>query len=905
MVVQGPSAVATALVIDAPSSASRADPGLLTTKLARPRLPPGYVARPRLGALLDEGTRGPVTLVSAGAGWGKTLSTAAWAAGAPGVGPVAWVSLDATDNQPGTFWSYVVDALRASARVSPDSPLARLVPGLGSDDETLRRLISGLTQLPGPVVLVLDDFHLIDDPSVIEGMTALMRVPVPQLRLVLITRSDPILPLHRLRVAGELGEIRSADLALTPTEAAALVAQDGVALGAGDAELLVDRTEGWPAGLRLAALFLTRDGSGRSPAEFGGDDRAVVEYLAEEVLAHHTPEAQEFLLRTSVAERLNASLAEQLSGQPRGQQLLEELAASNTFVVALGSNGSWFRYHALLRQMLRHRLSVESPDVVPELHRRAAQWFSERGQPLEALHHAADAEDWALMGRLLVTQALPLALSVERASLGVALARIPTHCLADTPQLALAAATRLLLANRFAEMQPHVARAREQLGPIDSDVAAGTRIGLLLFSTAVSRTLGDNAGVIAAASSALDELSARGVTLAAATGYRAIALANLGTGQLWAGRLRVAEQALTTGLAEAEGPALDAGRVNMLSHLALAAAVSGRLNAADLLASQATRIVDQRGWAPLVQASTAYLALAIAHLQRNEVDEALTALAEGRTAAAGDRSPRCAVALFQARLDASRGRVDAARSQLARLRRDVGDWQPPRLLVRWVRITEAEVDLAAADPRSALARVRLDRPEDHASLLVPECLMRARALLDLADPRAADQVLAPLRDHDLDDGSLVETWVLTALVADRLREDRRASDAIRCAVAAAEPERIFRPFSWNPDRLPRILAHAKALHPSTKRFLEELEADGSATSLGARNDGVQASTLTDRELSVVQYLPTMMTYPEIAEQLFVSVNTVKSHVKHVYAKLEVVNRRQAVTRARELGLLSP
>ena len=192
------------------------------------------------------------------------------------------------------------------------------------------------------------------------------------------------------------------------------------------------RTEGWPAGLRLAALFLTRDQPGHAAADFGGDDHAVVEYLAEEVLARHPPTCERFLLRTSVAERLDASLAEALTDEIRSQQHLEDLAASNTFVVGLGPGRTWFRYHALLRQMLRHRLSVESPDVVPDLHRRAARWFSDHGEPLEALRHAAEAQDWGLMGRLLVTQALPLALSAERAGLGLALARIPTQQLASS-----------------------------------------------------------------------------------------------------------------------------------------------------------------------------------------------------------------------------------------------------------------------------------------------------------------------------------------------------------------------------------------------------------------------------------------------------------------------------------------
>ena len=892
-------------VRDARSSAA-AELGLRGTKLSRPRLPPGVVARPNVDALIDAGTLGPLTLVSAGAGWGKTLTTAAWAAGAPETLPVAWVSLDPTDNQPRAFWSCVVGALRASGAVASDNPLAGLVPGLGPEGESLHRLVAGLEQLPGPVVLVLDDFHLIDDAAVLDGVAALLREPVPQLRLVLLTRADPALALHRLRVAGDLVEVRSADLALTVADAAVLVANDGVVLRAGDAELLVERTEGWPAGLRLAALFLTRDQPGHRAADFGGDDHAVVEFLAEEVLARHPPDVQRFLLRTSVVERLNASLAEELTDETRGQQLLEDLAASNTFVVGLGPGRTWFRYHALLRQMLRHRLSVESPDVVPDLHRRAAHWFSDHGEPLEALRHAAEAQDWGLMGRLLVTQALPLALSAERAGLGLALARIPTQQLTSSPELALAAATRLFLANRFADMRPHLSRAEAQLGAGDPDVVAGTRIALLLFSMAVSRVMGDNDAVMASAVGALDELASRGVALPAAGEYRATALANLGTGQLWSGRLGEAEQTLAEGLVEADGTGLDASRVNMLSHLALAAAVSGRLQTAQRLAAQATGIVDERGWAPLVQAATAHLALAIVHLQRNEMDEALGALGVARAVAVLDRAPAFAVALFQIRVDAARGRVEAARAQLARLHGDLAGWRPPGLLVLWLRVTEAEVDLAAGDPAAALERVRLDRPEEADDPLVSERLLRARALLEMADVRGMTDVLAPLHEADLGPRASVELWVLTALAAHRLREDRRAGEALHRALTLAAPEGIRRPFvAWGQEPMPRLLAHVKAVHPGVRSFVEELEADDPSRIEMSRSVAAQDISLTDRELSVLQYLPSMQTYPEIAAQLFVSVNTVKSHLRHLYAKLEVVNRRQAVIRARELGLLEP
>ena len=259
--------------------------------------------------------------------------------------------------------------------------------------------------------------------------------------------------------------------------------------------------------------------------------------------------------------------------------------------------------------------------------------------------------------------------------------------------------------------------------------------------------------------------------------------------------------------------------------------------------------------------------------------------------------------LYQVRVDAAVGRVDAARGQLARLHRDLGGWQPPRLLARWLRVTEAEVDLAAGDPAAALGRVPLDRLEDHDSPLVPERLLRARALLDLADPRGAEDVLAPLRTAGLEPavgGGDVGAHRPGRRSPARGPPRRRGPAPCPGRGRAGGHPPAFRGLGPR-SHLPRLLTHAKALHPRTRRFVEQLEA--ATGPVQARTDGAQPVSLTDRELSVLQYLPSMMTYPEIADQLFVSVNTVKSHLRHLYAKLEVINRRQAVIRARELGLL--
>jgi LuxR family maltose regulon positive regulatory protein len=881
-----------------------ADVNLLTTKLARPRVPSTYVRRPRILEMLDDGTRKPLTLVSAGAGWGKTLATAAWAASTPAVGPVAWLSLDESDNHPQSFWPYFVAAVRSAVEVPRGNPLAGLAPRLASEDDHLRRFVAGLTRLPEPVVVVLDDFQLIHEPAVLARMSELLRHPPVQLRLVLLTRVDPDLPLHRLRIKDDLAEIRSRELAFGVADAVALLAADGVVVDADGAELLVQRTEGWPVGLRLAAFFLNGEGPDRTPADFAGDDRAVTDYFAEEVFASHPPELRRFLLRTSVAERLSGGLAQVLTDDPRGQSFLEELERSNAFVIGLGSDRQWYRYHPLLREMLHHQLTVDEPQIVPDLQRRAALWFAANGQPIEALRHAADAADWQLLGRLFVTRAAPLMVSAERAAIVASLARIPADRLADGAELAVSAAALRMNAGRLEDMQPHLDHAQAQLDATSPESRIGTSIAIRLMSTAVARLRGDVDASIAASSQALDELSGPGASLPAADQYRAVALSTLGSSLLWSGSLDEAEARLREGLEIATATRLEASRINMLAHLGLAAAASGRLRQGFAYAAKAVELVDARGWKPLIQAAAAYLALSMVHLQWNNVDEAQSLLAQGRVAATLDPATRFALGMTQARLDASLGRVEAAREQLARLRQEVGQWRPSSFLERWQAIIEAEVDLAAGDPGSAM--IRIGTPPDDQPPFAREQICLAQALLAGGDPQRAEEILSPLRKRAMHDRSeAVKVWLLTALVADRLREDNRAVEALVQAVDAARHEGVRRPFLVaDTERLSRLLARVEQVDPGAAAFVDELLAD---MRMVGSHDGLVdalAEPLTDRELSVLRYLPTMMTNAEIAAELFVSVNTVKAHLKRIYQKLGATSRRQAVHRARALGLLS-
>ena len=404
------------------------------------------------------------------AGWGKTLAAAAWAASGPTAGKLAWVSLDEGDSEPRLFWSYVLTALRRSGAVPPENDLAELVPGPAVDEEIIRRILYGISQLPEPVVLVLDDFHNIHDADVLSGVAMLLRYQLPQRRLVLITRMDPVFSLHRLRLSGELTEIRAADLAFSPGEATAMLDQLGVSVAVQLAQLL-GRTEGWAAGLRLAALTLQVDPSGSRLAEYAADDGVVADYLADQVFLAQPPPLREFLLRTSILERVTGELADAVSGgEHRGHQYLERLAHANAFVMSLGGAGHWYRYHPMLRAMLQHRLSTEQSETVPLLHRRAALWFAAHDHPVEATRHAVSAADWALLSELLVTRVVGRLVSVERQALGRALDKLPPVDGEDPAEVHLCRAARCLAMSDFAAIWAHVSRAWETLPQLEPHI---------------------------------------------------------------------------------------------------------------------------------------------------------------------------------------------------------------------------------------------------------------------------------------------------------------------------------------------------------------------------------------------------------------------------------------------------
>ena len=373
------------------------DDPVLTSKITVPGLPGWAVERARIERLIAAGVRGPLTTITGPPGSGKTMAIASWAASGADPGLLAWVTLDDYDNRPEVFWSYVLAALRrAGVAVPPVSPAA---DGGTADHIFLLRLASVLAAQERPVVLVLDDAHLLTERDLLDGLAYVLRSAAPGLHLVVSSRMDPLLPLHRYRLAGELTEIRVDDLAFSLPESTALMAQHGITLSAGALERIVARTEGWAAGIRLAAISL--DGHpdpDQFVKEFDAEDSAITSYLVDEVLNGQLASTREFLLRTSILNRVNADIARELTDDERAVDVLPILASANAFVRPIGHG--WYRYHSLFSAVLRLKLRREQPGQVTELNRRAAQWYQRRGFLTEAVRHAADAGDWPFAARI-------------------------------------------------------------------------------------------------------------------------------------------------------------------------------------------------------------------------------------------------------------------------------------------------------------------------------------------------------------------------------------------------------------------------------------------------------------------------------------------------------------------------
>ncbi len=907
---------------------------LIDSKLYVPKVQPGLVVRPRLLERLRRGADARLTLVSAPAGFGKTTLLAEWLRAAAGDDrSVAWLSLDPADDEPASFWTYVVTALQ------------RAVPGVGSTalellgasplptDLVLTTVLNELAAVPHEVWLVLDDYHLVRDRAIGEGMAFLLDHLPGQVHVVLVTRADPHLPLARWRGRGELVEIRAADLRFTVDEVTAyLHGVTGLELAPEDVAVLEERTEGWIAALQLAALSIQgRKDVGGFIARFAGDDRYIVDYLVEEVLRHQSDAVRGFLLQTSVLDRMTGPLCDALTGRGDGSDMLLALERANLFIVALDDRRQWFRYHHLFGDLLRARMLSDHPDRLPSLHQRASRWYEDQQLPEEAVGHALAARDFDRAAHLMELAVPAIRRRRQETLMHGWLQALPDAAVRHSPVLSVFYGSMLMVSGDLDAVEPRLDDADRALAAVpdgetppwaDTDELHTLPATIAIYRASIAQARGDVVGTQQHARHALelagpDDHLARG----GASGF--LGLAAWAEGNV-AGALDTFSQAVAS--LRAAGNVVDElSSTVVLADLWIA---SGRPSTARRLCEQALQRAQAHG-APVARAA------AELHVGLSEIDVAAGDLhgAQGHleaAAALADRAP----------MTESRYRWFVAKGLLARADGDpeaaLDLWDQAQRLYRrgffpdvrpiaatrariWIaqgRLPEAadwvqDRGVSATDKASylseydhlTLVRLRLAQHRAHPDT---SALVAVTGLLERLDGAAERAGRA---------GSLLEIRILQALAQEAQGRRPEASAALARALLLA-PE----PGGYVPLFLDEGAPMMGLLRDVTQRDGAGRDVERQAASDVARRlmglvpanvvsspdsgPGSPASTelLSERELQVLRLLDSELSAPEIARQLFVSHNTVRTHTKHIFTKLDVTNRRAAVRRAHELGL---
>jgi LuxR family maltose regulon positive regulatory protein len=873
-------------------------------------------------------------LISAPAGFGKTTLLTEWLAAGP-AGPAderlaAWLSLDRADNDPASFWTYVIAALQTVAPGVGESALTLLrAPQPPPIETVLTVLLNDLGAITGDIVLVLDDYHVIDARDVQDAMAFLLDHLPPRLHVVIASRTDPALPLARLRARGELVETRAAELRFTPDEAAAYLNEMmGLELTARDVAALEGRTEGWIAALQLAALSMQgRDDVAGFIAGFTGDDRYVVDYLAEEVLQRQSDRVQTFLLQTSILSRLSGPLCDAVTGQGGGKAMLGALDRGNLFLVPLDDRRRWYRYHHLFADVLQARLLDEQPDQVPDLHRRASAWYQQNGEPAVAIGHALAAGDFE-RGADLIELAIPaMSRTRQEATVRGWLEAIPGEVVRVRPVLSVGFAGALLSVGELEGVESRlrdaerwldvttgidarsVARSAEMV-VADEEEYRRLPAMIELYRAALALARGDVPGTVRHARRAL------GVALAEDHLCRAGASGMLGlafwtSGDLEAGHSAYAE--CMTGLRRAGHIADTFGCAIALADIRL---VQGRLGEAMRTYEQTLQRVPEQGGPVLRGTADMYVGMSGVHRERNDLHAATQQLLRSQELGEHTGLPqnRYRWRVAMARIRQAEGDLDGALDLLNEAERVyLGDFFPN---VRPVPALRARIWIAQGSLGEALGWAReqgLSVDDDLSYLREFEHITLARVLMArYQDERAQRSVHEAIRlldrllraaEEGERAGSVIEIGVLRALAYQRHGDIPAALSCLERAVTQAEPEGYVRVFADEGPPMASLLRVA-ARQQTGGNYVRRLLAAVTETETEQNGPVKQAliEPLSERELDVLRLLGTELDGPAIARELMVSLNTVRTHTKHIYAKLAVTNRRAAVRRAAELDL---
>jgi LuxR family transcriptional regulator, maltose regulon positive regulatory protein len=872
----------------------------LTVDRAQPRL----IGRGDLLAALDRAAAKKVTIISAPAGSGKTSLLRAWAdrPGQPHRLAVMQVQRDQRDAQ--QFWLTLLGAVRQASAAS------RAEPPVATPDFNGRamvdRVLSELADHRGRLILIIDDLHELISPDALAQLTRLLTNLPGDVHAVLATRRDLPLRLHQLRLAGELAEIRAADLRFSERETRELLEASGITLSDAGAVLLHQRTEGWAAGLRLAALSLAdHPDPERFVAEFSGSDRTVAEYLIAEMLERQPDDVKDLLLRTSLLDRVNGELADLLTGRPGSERILLELENANAFVVSLDPGRTWFRYHHLFGDLLRLELRRALPEEVPGLHRRAADWLIEHGQVVDAIRHIQAAGDWPRAARLLADYSFSMTLDGQTQTIQALVQAFPPG--ANHPELALVHATVDLIQGRLDEAAAHLAVAETYAGTAPPDRQRRLHVALASLKLSLARRRGNLAGVLEQAKFLASPVTGQSdEDIAVGSELRAVALMNLGIVEAWSQGLPDAERHLQEGADLARQIGRPYLEVACLAQLGFASRIRS-FAITRARCHEAIALAERHGWGAEPVLAPALVTLAGNLAWTGEFDEGERWLQRAELALQTDAGPgiRQLLHLAAGRLYDGRGRHREALEELRAAEQLQSQLAGPHAMTSqvtgWMLATQARAGMPsqACASLEALTDERANAGE----------IRNARAVICLVegDPAAALDALAKVLDGTapvVGYVTLVETQLLAGLAHRELGDQRAANQATERALALAEPDRLVLPFAitGSAELLEALPRHETTHAALLTDILDVLH--GSSPSARDQPPSPPAEELSPTELRVLRYLPTNLSRPEIASELSVSVNTVNTHVRNIYAKLQARDRSSAVQRARELRLLS-
>jgi LuxR family maltose regulon positive regulatory protein len=879
---------------------------LFASKLFRPALPAALVARQGLVTRLQEGLAlgRTLTLISAPAGYGKSTLAAEWLAQVRQ--PIAWLSLDESDDDPLRFFTYLCAALQQINIPLSSELLKALNAGqLPPQNILSSALVNALQAATSTCLCVLDDFQTIQDKLILSVIQDLVAHPPRHLRLILISREDPTLPLARLRARNQLTEIRAADLRFSDAEIERLLRQ-GLGLNLSNQELarLAERTEGWIAGLQLAALAMQSQATSDGPASLGdfidnlsGAHRFFLGYLTEEVLKAQPPAVQDFLLQTSILAKLNGDLCDAVTEGLGSAARLEELLAANLFLIPLDDEGRWYRYHHLFADLLRNLLRRARSFEIPELHRRASRWHEAHNLPIEAIDHALAAEDFSRVAELLETQSWDMLNHGLVRKIETWIHALPEEQRYHSPRIALDFAWMHLLRGNFGQIPPYLQHAQVALTRLDANEPSRQNLQaeLLALQSNLLQVQGNHSASLQSAQAALQ--------LVVPENLRVVGLASLGMGAAYrqAGNFEQAVSALQKAVQASQASGELVTEMLAVAHLTLMAMQFGRLRFAAQTAASSIERIQNSGISPPPIIGAVYGALGLVYYEWNQMDQARQYFLQGIHLGtfSGHNASLIYTKANLARLLQAEGNLDQATRQVSQsvelLSQGAPGWVGPELVARQVSLLLAQANPDAAHALLLRSGITMDTPIHHQT--DPLHLAWLRWLVAQKRPQALDlagRIIQSAQEGQRH-GTLLQAWILSAL--GQAGAPQTALPMLEQALALAEPEgyqRIFldegAPIATLLQRLSHIPYAQKLL-----AFIPELANQPQRVAL--------IEPLTEREIEVLGLMAQGLKYAEIADQLVVSVNTVRFHIKGIYRKLGVNKQSQALQLARQLNLL--